>query len=176
MSVAGLQEFTSARKAQLQRNEARRMRTHVQQARGNVPRSASRWPFEITQNAHDPGPRTGQTEVNFSLSFDGNTLVYEHDGKPFSAQELAALLSGGSSKEFEAIDTTGRFGTGFLLTHVLSLQVNFDGIFAAGTGHEKVSIALDRSGDEDTIYSNTLGCEVGIEQGVRLQQPEYPAP
>ena len=170
MSQTALQEFSSARKAQLQRNEARNMRKHVQQARGDVPRSASRWPFELTQNAHDPGSRTGQTEVNISLSFDGNSVVYEHDGKPFSAQELAALLSGGSSKEFEATDTTGRFGTGFLLTHVLSLQVNFQGIFATATGHEKVSLTLDRFGDEDTIYSNTLACEEGIKQGVPLPE------
>jgi len=32
MSDAGLWEFINARKAQLQKNEARRMRTHVQQA------------------------------------------------------------------------------------------------------------------------------------------------
>src|SRR5574341_25750 len=130
MSHAGLQEFSNARKVQLQKNEARNMRKQVQQARGDIPRSASRWPFELTQNAHDPGARTGQSEVNITVSFDGTSLVYEHDGKPFSAQELAALLSGGSSKEYEAIDTTGRFGTGFLLTHVLSLQVHFEGIFA----------------------------------------------
>ncbi|HWQ93609.1 MAG TPA: hypothetical protein VN673_18250, partial [Clostridia bacterium] len=170
MSDAGLEEFSSARKAQLQKNEARRMRTHVQEARGNIQRSASRWPFELTQNAHDPGPRAGQTHVNISVSFDGTNLIYEHDGKPFSAQELAALLSGGSSKEFEATDTTGRFGTGFLLTHVLSLQVHFQGIFATAAGHESVRLALDRSGDEDTIYANTLACEEGIKKGVPLSE------
>jgi hypothetical protein len=47
-------------------------------------------------------------------------LIFEHDGAPFTSDELAALLTGGSSKEFESEVTTGRFGTGYLVTHVLA--------------------------------------------------------
>lgn len=90
--------------------------------------------------------------VNIRLVIDGHTVVYEHDGKPFTMQDLAALLSGGSSKEFESSETTGRFGTGFLVTHVLSLQIGFQGVLAADHGHEEVSLKLDRSG-MDSISS-----------------------
>jgi|ERR1039458_1186730 hypothetical protein len=156
MSEAAKREFKDARSAQLQRNEARNMRKLVSQARGDINRAGNRWPFELTQNAHNPGPRSGKTEVNISISFDGQTVIYEHDGKPFTMRDLAALLSGGSNKDFESIDTTGRFGTGFLLTHVLANKINFTGILEVADGHEKVELHLDRSGDDDQIYANTI--------------------
>jgi hypothetical protein len=172
MSVEALREFEGARSAQLQRNEARRMRTLVNQARGDIHRSGNRWPFELTQNAHDPGPRAGASAINLALSFDGKTVIYEHDGKPFSMQDLAALQSGGSNKDFDSKITTGRFGTGFLLTHALAYQIRFEGIFETKTGFEQVHLNLDRSGDEERIYENTLACNAAISQAAPLPSLE----
>lgn len=155
MSDDALKEFEQARLVHRDRTEARTMRTFVNQARGDTHGAGARWPFELTQNAHDPGARDGQTGVDISLSFDGRALVYEHDGKPFTMQDLAGLFSGGSSKEFESTETTGRFGTGFLVTHVLSHQINFKGVLAAHGGLEEVSVLLDRAGDERDIFENT---------------------
>ena len=170
MSTEAKREFKNAQTAQLQLNEARNMRKLVNQARGDINRSGNRWPFELTQNAHDPGPRQGKNEVNISLSFDGKKVIFEHDGKPFSMRDLAALLSGGSNKDFESVDTTGRFGTGFLLTHVLAYRIDFTGILEASSGHEKVEIHLDRSGDDDQIYANTIASEESIDRAVRIEQ------
>jgi hypothetical protein len=122
----------------------------------------------LTQNAHDPGARDGKTGVDIDLAFDGHTVLYEHDGKPFTMQDLAALLSGGSSKEFDATETTGRFGTGFLVTHVLSLQISFTGVLAAESGPEEVTIALDRAGDEKDIFENTRHCYQAIGAASKL--------
>lgn len=168
MSKEARIEFEDARDAQLQKNEARRIRTRVTEARSDIPRSGNRWPFELTQNAHDPGPRDGQDEVNISLSFDGHAVIYQHDGKPFSMQDLAALLSGGSSKDFESKATTGRFGTGFLQTHVLANQIKFEGILETATRLEKVHLLLDRSGDEDRIYQNTTACHAAVTEASPL--------
>ena len=70
------------------------------------------------------------------------------------AQELAALLSGGSSKEFDSEETTGRFGTGFLVTHALSTRVDIDGVLTTQEGCESFHIELTRDGDEDSIKDN----------------------
>jgi hypothetical protein len=169
MSEETLKDYKGVRHAQLQKNEALKMRTLVKQARGDIYRSGNRWPFELTQNAHDPGSRSGLSEVNIALSFDGRSVVYEHDGKPFSMQDLAALLSGGSSKDFDSNVTTGRFGTGFLLTHVLDNEITFDGVIEAKKGFEQVHLKLDRSGGEDEIFANTLACDSAIEQASTLQ-------
>src|SRR6266478_1539508 len=93
MSDAALEEFEHARREQGDRNEARNIRKYVNQARGDTHGAGARWPFELTQNAHDPGARDGKTGVDINLDFDGHTVIYEHDGKPFTMQDLAALLS-----------------------------------------------------------------------------------
>jgi hypothetical protein len=168
MSEAALTQFEQARKEQLDHNEARNMRKNVNQARGDIHGAGARWPFELTQNAHDAGARDGKPDVDIDLAFDGQTVLYEHDGKPFTMQDLAALLSGGSSKEFESTETTGRFGTGFLVTHVLSLQISFTGVLAAEDGPEEVSIRLDRAGDENDIFKNTTHCYQAIQAASKL--------
>ena len=128
MSKIALEEFGDARIVQTTQNDARRIYQRVKAAQENPTRASIRWPFELIQNAHDAGPSEGndRVEINFTLSED--RLVVSHTGKPFVAQELAALLSGGSSKEFDDEETTGRFGTGFLVTHAVSTHVAIDGI------------------------------------------------
>ncbi len=144
------------------------MRTFVNQARGDTHGAGARWPFELTQNAHDPGARDGRTGVDIKLSHDGHAVIYEHDGKPFTLQDLAGLLSGGSSKEFESTETTGRFGTGFLVTHVLSHRINFRGVLAADGGLEEVSVVLNRAGDEKDIFENTAHSYQAIRAASKL--------
>lgn len=168
MSDEALKQFEQARLVQRDRSEARTMRNYVNQARGDTHGAGARWPFELTQNAHDPGARDGKAGVDIDLAFNGHTVLYEHDGKPFTMQDLAALLSGGSSKEFESTETTGRFGTGFLVTHVLSLQISFTGVVAAEGGSEEVSIRLDRAGDESHIFENTTHCYQAIKAASKL--------
>lgn len=169
MSDTALNEYSSARDYQLTRNDARRIRTRVEAAQQD-PRAASlRWPFELIQNAHDAGPRDGAecVEVDFQIR-DGN-LVVSHTGKPFSAQELAALLSGGSSKEFDDTETTGRFGTGFLSTHVLSTRVDVEGIIETQEGFEEFTINLNRNGNEDLISENIAQANEAVREAGRIQ-------
>ena len=117
-------------------------------------RAGMRWPFELVQNAHDAGPRSADSLVDIEFKQQGDDLVVDHYGKPFVADELAALLSGGSSKEYGAQDTTGRFGTGFLSTHALSTRVDVEGILSTPEGAETFRLSLDRGGNEESIISN----------------------
>ena len=64
------------------------------------------------------------------------------------------MLSGGSSKEYESETTTGRFGTGFLVTHVLAERTQLRGLLQLTTGCESFDVTLDRAGDEDAILDN----------------------
>ena len=92
----------------------------------------------------------------------GLEVAFEHDGAPFTSEELAALLSGGSSKEFESEITTGRFGTGFLVTHVLAERTTLRGLLRVPRGCELFELTLDRSGDEDAILRNSRSCNEAI--------------
>ena len=154
MSATALQEYEHARNLQLTRNDARRIRTRVEATRQNPVASSRRWPFELMQNAHDAGPRAADERVDVLFQLQDGNLVVSHTGKPFTAQELAALLSGGSSKEFDDLETTGRFGTGFLATHTLSARVTVHGVLTTHNGPERFVVELDRSGDEESITAN----------------------
>ncbi|HTR27416.1 MAG TPA: hypothetical protein VMI10_25830 [Terriglobales bacterium] len=94
--------------------------------------------------------------------------MFEHDGAPFTSIELAALLSGGSSKEFESELTTGRFGTGFLVTHVLSERTVVRGLLQVQSNYEQFDLVLDRGGDEDAILANIKFCNGAIENAEKV--------
>lgn len=154
MSKLAREEFNKARVQQTTQNDARRIYQRVDAARQNPTRAGVRWPFELIQNAHDAGPRDGDDRVEIKFALEEDRLVVSHTGKPFIAQELAALLSGGSSKEFDSEETTGRFGTGFLVTHAVSTRVDIKGVLSTQEGSEIFEIELVRDGDENSIIAN----------------------
>ncbi len=154
MTELARREFDDARILQTTQNDARRIFQRVLAAQQNPSRAGIRWPFELIQNAHDAGPRAGSKQVEINFVLNENGLVVSHTGKTFVAQELAALLSGGSSKEFDSEETTGRFGTGFLVTHAVSTDVDVAGVLTTREGSEVFHIELDRDGDEDSIVMN----------------------
>lgn len=136
MSKLARSEFDNARIQQTTQNDARRIRQRVEAARQGPARAGVRWPFELMQNAHDAGPRDGGEKVEIDFVLADERLAVSHTGKPFMAQELAALLSGGSSKEFDSEETTGRFGTGFLVTYALSTKVDVKGVLTTAKSSE----------------------------------------
>lgn len=62
--------------------------------------------YELLQNAQD----TGATNVVFSLRPD--CLTFDHDGRPFSPRDIAAITDIGESNKVDD-DKIGRFGVGF---------------------------------------------------------------
>ena len=154
MSKLALQEYDNACLEQSSKNDAKRIYYRVKAAQDNPVRAGLRWPFELVQNAHDAGPREGNDHVEIDFTLSDDRIIVSHTGKPFDSQELSALLSGGSSKEFDDEDTTGRFGTGFLVSHAVSTNVTINGVLATPQGHESFKIELERGGDEDSIITN----------------------
>jgi hypothetical protein len=169
MSDQAFEVYEKDLEVQHTRNEARRIRTRVNEARRSPHIAGIRWPFELLQNALDAGPRPGSAAVTIALRHQDRTVVFEHDGAPFSSPEIAALLSGGSSKDFESEDTTGRFGTGFLVTHVLAERTRLEGLLAIGPDNERFQLVLDRGGDEDAILNNIYACNDAIRAAVAVR-------
>ncbi|MGR3443350.1 hypothetical protein DU478_00620 [Thalassococcus profundi] len=63
--------------------------------------------FELLQNAED----TGATEVHFELRRDG--LLFQHNGRPFSEEDIFGITNIGKGTKANDVDTIGRFGVGF---------------------------------------------------------------
>ena len=63
--------------------------------------------YELLQNAED----TKASEASFVLSED--TLVFEHNGRPFDEDDIRGITDIGEGTKAEDDDTIGRFGIGF---------------------------------------------------------------
>jgi hypothetical protein len=173
MTHLALKLFEGAEVAQTVRNQARNIRIKIEDARGNREDAGIRWPFELLQNALDAGPRPGRETVDVSFLQENGRFVFRHDGAFFRVQELAALLSGGSSKDYDASDTTGRFGTGFLVTHVLAPRVDLRGLLLVEDGAaEAFALSIDRRGDEAAIGDNIQHCRGAVRDAIRVESTE----
>jgi hypothetical protein len=162
MSDEARENFVASKSQRRGQNDARRIQGERDKARSPSGDAARRWPFELLQNAHDPGPRGGESVVNVEFSRSDSLITFRHNGCPFSSDDLAALVSGGSNKEYESAETTGRYGTGFLVTHVLSSEIRLSGILEVPPHLERFRIRLDRSGDASAILSNAEAAELEI--------------
>jgi hypothetical protein len=101
-----------------------------------------RWLWELLQNAKDSVKDSQAVSIEVELRDD--ELIFKHNGNPFTEDEVIHLIYHGSTKK-GAIDKTGKFGTGFLTTHLLSRRVGVSGTLDGGRGF---TFLLDRSGND----------------------------
>jgi predicted RNA-binding protein Jag len=115
--------------------------------------SSKRWVWELMQNAKDIPNRFG--EVSIKIELTENSLKFLHNGNPFSLKNIMGLIQQVSSKDSTNSneEVTGKFGTGFISTHLLSRTISVKGFVLHNGIHRKFDIDLDRSGDssEDLI-------------------------
>lgn len=121
----------------------------------NSPTIARRWIWELIQNAKDVAPASGvDIKVDFRRQEDAASLLFKHTGLPFTADNIRFLIEQISSKDREKDSSgknksTGKFGTGFLTTHMLSELVTVRGLAKEdGLEHRKFKVLLDRSGHD----------------------------
>lgn len=79
-------------------------------------------------------------KIEIEIVKTDNELIFSHDGRPFRREEIAHLIYHGSTKSEQDI---GKFGTGFLITHLLSREVDVKGIRNDGKTFE---FTLNRNG------------------------------
>lgn len=120
-----------------------------------------RWIWELLQNAKDVAIDKVSVEIKATLTEQSGELEFSHNGKPFSVDNITFLIEQVStkerkSKEGEKPKTTGKFGTGFLTTHLLSEKVDVSGVVKEPElPFRKFRLRLDRSARdiEDIIIS-----------------------
>ncbi|MBB1643061.1 hypothetical protein A9970_03715 [Sphingobacterium sp. UME9] len=115
--------------------------------------AARRWIWELLQNAKDVAYENQPVSVSVELNKDSDKpeLKFSHNGKSFTSDNITSLIHQVSSKKRNTEPSsqkkpTGKFGTGFLSTHLLSEKVQVKGIVKEdGLPYKQFSIALDRS-------------------------------
>lgn len=83
-----------------------------------------RWFWELLQNAKDSVEENQSIQVKIEIS--ENEISFSHTGNPFELDDILSLIIQGSSKNNKE-GKTGRFGTGFMTTYLLSKEVYITG-------------------------------------------------
>ena len=125
---------------------ADKIRQILSKVQNNPSDSAKRWVWELMQNAKDVPNKFGRVSLKIVLSQD--KLEFKHNGDPFSLSNIFSLIQQVSSKDSSNSDeeVTGKFGTGFISTHLLSEKIDVNGIVFHRGVHRKFHTCLDRSG------------------------------
>lgn len=118
-----------------------------------------RWFWELLQNAIDTISELPDQKVNLKViiepqELEGRAIMrFSHDGEPFKESayinrfdDFKNLILPMSGKRSSSTKTVGKFGTGFLSTHNLSLKVDVSGAFKRLSGEKlKIATTLDRT-------------------------------
>ena len=98
----------------------------MQKVRNNSDeRYALRWVSELLQNTRDCAYKDQGVKILIELQDD--KLVYKHNSKPFRVKDILSLINQVTSK-VDDNETTGKFGTGFMTTMLLSDTVNIKSV------------------------------------------------
>lgn len=92
-------------------------------------KSRRRWIWELMQNAKDVPNIYGGVTIEIVLR--ENEFVFSHNGNPFRVENITGLIqqvSTGKPSDSTNKRITGKFGTGFISTHLLSDTVTVKGI------------------------------------------------
>ncbi len=120
-----------------------------------------KWPWELLQNAFDAAITSGQSDLGIELlqAADGN-FIFSHNGNRgiFRNKEFFRLLTRGTTKVDPDEDLEGRFGEGFVVTHILSEVVDVTGTIEDDKGFRSFQITMDRLGKSEDISSRITTC------------------
>ena len=132
----------------------------------NDENTARRWIWELIQNAKDVSGNDGMVNIKIDFHEKDRYLSFKHDGKCFTTENIVYLISQVSSKERnQSPDNgiTGKFGTGFLTTHLLSQKVIVDALLQdENEPLKEIHILLDRSGETNFLTFSKIISMIGL--------------
>ena len=148
--VLMIQSIEDGRREAGQRSIADKIIKRLHDLEKTVENNQGRWAWELLQNAKDSIAEDDKRTVSIQIELDENSVTFRHNGTHFTSQDVIGLIDQISSKEVEEgqeTKKTGRFGTGFLTTHLLSRVIKIKGIIGSADGSfHKFEFLLDRRG------------------------------
>lgn len=133
-------------------------------------RICRRWIWELIQNAND----CANPSVDINITCKDNILCFSHNGKPFDYESLMNIITQISTKEtIEGEDNTGKFGTGFITTHLLSEKVMIKGVYIdENLNKNQLAFEINRSGKN--IFEIKDEVKESLEKLKRLRENPVP--
>lgn len=129
------------------KNAADRFLQTLSKIRNNPARTKRRLVWELIQNAKDVPNKFGRVSIRISLN--DKVLRFAHNGDAFTMDDFMGLVQQTSSKDSQNSDSekTGKFGTGFISTYLLSDKIGIEGVAIVEGRYKKFNVELDRSAD-----------------------------
>lgn len=130
----------------------------LDQVREEGKKSKRRWIWELMQNAKDVSNIFGKVSIEIKLT--ENELIFSHNGDAFTIDNLTGIVQQVSSKSSNNKDKniTGKFGTGFIATHLLSDIITIEGVLQEPEELAKTfTLKLDRSGKTSEELIPSIG-------------------
>ena len=130
--------------------------------------SSKRWVWELMQNATDV--KYDNERISVQIILDENLLVFKHNGKYFTINHILGLLQQVSSKDSQNLEgQTGKFGTGFIGTHLLSDVIDVKGIlYLKDNDFREFKVCLDRGEQKSEILAQKV--EKSIEMFYKMDE------
>lgn len=149
-----IQSIEDGRKEDGNRSIADKIIKRLHDLDKTVENNQGRWAWELLQNAKDSIAEYDDKNVSIQIELNESEVEFRHNGIHFTEQDVRGLINQISSKEIEEgkrTKKTGRFGTGFLTTHLLSKVIQVKGILeTANKEFFKFEFPLDREGKTTT--------------------------
>ena len=114
--------------------------------------SSYRWIWELIQNAKDCPNSLGKIDIEIIYNKSEHIVEFKHNGQLFTTKNIVYLVEQVSTKERTGeTKNTGKFGTGFLTTNLLSPNVNVSGYLHDKEDDSDIAsftVEIDRSGED----------------------------
>ncbi|MET4138427.1 hypothetical protein [Pedobacter sp. UYP1] len=145
-----IKSLEEGRKEDGNRSIADKVLKRLHDLQKTVENNYGRWAWELLQNAKDSIADYADRKVSIQLELWDDKVQFRHNGMHFTESDVRGIINQISSKESEEDQPkkkVGRFGTGFLTTHLLSKVVDIEGVVETVDGEfYSFDFSLDRTG------------------------------
>lgn len=134
-----------------------------------------RWLFELIQNAVDTAKARQNNTLKIDINKNDNSITFKHNGGYFTLDEISAVIYGGSTKPYAPeSEYIGRFGTGFLVTHIVGHKVKLAGFVKESDGQiYKFEMNINREGNDENSISNSIEeCFQQLNKSIQINSNE----
>lgn len=133
-----------------------------------VTKNHSRPIWELIQNAVDS--INDNHKVKIELVITDKEFIFSHNGGFFSEEDLLSLIDQVSRKSNKK-EKIGRFGTGFITTHLLSKKIQIKGVIKEDSEYSDFDALLDRRGDSpEKVLENLSKTWKNLKKGTKKRK------
>ena len=150
---------------------ARDIKDKINQLNINLDKNIKRIFWELTQNAND-SKKEGNLEIEVFLT--KKSFIFSHNGDPFTSSNINGLIYQKTTKErleekklnsdseldleelLKKIQTTGKYGTGFQVSYLLSRLIHIKGIVKYKNTFREFFLEIDRTSNDNQILGQRI--------------------